>query len=121
MIFWVPGPATTYFSIFYSYWDSVEKIKNDWDVNLNEETLPKVIVLSVYWEELSRKKLSKSDKSYLSANFLAGKGLVKALEQRASTILKVAKAIINKQNSFLENGVMGIKPLRLKDIAEELS
>ena len=56
----------------------------------------------------------------LSANFLAGKGLVKALEQRASTILKVAKAIINKQNSFLENGVMGIKPLRLKDIAEEL-
>ena len=98
----------------------VEKIKNDWVVNLNEETLPKVIVLSGYWEELSRKKLSKSDKSYLSANFLAGKGLVKALEQRASTILKVAKAIINKQNTFLENGVMGIKPLRLKDIAEEL-
>ena len=98
----------------------VEKIKNDWVVNLNEETLPKVIVLSGYWEELSRKKLSKSDKSYLSANFLAGKGLVKALEQRASTILKVAKAIINKQNKFLEKGVMGIKPLRLKDIAEEL-
>ncbi len=98
----------------------VERIKNDWVVNLNEETLPKVIVLTGYWEELSRKKLSKSDKSYLSANFLAGKGLVKALEQRASTILKVAKAIINKQNTFLENGVMGIKPLRLKDIAEEL-
>ena len=98
----------------------VEKIKNDWVVNLNEETLPKVIVLSGYWEELSRKKLSKSDKSYLSANFLAGKGLVKALEQRASTILKVAKAIINKQNKFLENGVMGLRPLRLKDIAEEL-
>ena len=35
-------------------------------------------------------------------------------------MLKVAKAIINKQNTFLENGVMGIKPLRLKDIAEEL-
>ena len=79
-----------------------------------------MIVLSGYWEELSRKKLSKSDKSYLSANFLAGKGLVKALEQRASTILKVAKAIINKQNKFLENGVMGLRPLRLKDIAEEL-
>ena len=79
----------------------VERIKNDWVVNLNEETLPKVVVLSGYWEELSRKKLSKSDKSYLSANFLAGKGLVKALEQRASTILKVAKAIINKQNYSL--------------------
>ena len=98
----------------------VEKDKNEWIVSLNEETLPKVIVLTGYWEELSRKKLSKEDKKYLSANFLAGKGLVKALEQRASTILKVAKEIIKKQEKFLDQGVMGLKPLKLKDIAEEL-
>ena len=98
----------------------VEKDKNEWIVSLNEETLPKVIVLTGYWEELSRKKLSKEDKKYLSANFLAGKGLVKALEQRASTILKVAKEIIKKQEKFLDEGVMGLRPLKLKDIAEEL-
>ena len=98
----------------------VEKDKNEWIVSLNEETLPKVIVLTGYWEELSRKKLSKEDKKYLSANFLAGKGLVKALEQRASTILKVAKEIIKKQERFLDQGVMGLRPLKLKDIAEEL-
>ena len=98
----------------------VEKDKNDWIVSLNEETLPKVIVLTGYWEELSRKKLSKEDKKYLSANFLAGKGLVKALEQRASTILTVAKEIIKKQEKFLDQGVMGLRPLKLKDIAEEL-
>ena len=98
----------------------VEKDKNEWIESLNEETLPKVIVLTGYWEELSRKKLSKEDKKYLSANFLAGKGLVKALEQRASTILKVAKEIIKKQEKFLDQGVMGLKPLKLKDIAEEL-
>ena len=98
----------------------VEKDKNEWIVSLNEETLPKVIVLTGYWEELSRKKLSKEDKKYLSANFLAGKGLVKALEQRASTILKVAKEIIKKQEKFLDHGVMGLRPLKLKDIAEEL-
>ena len=98
----------------------VEKDKNEWIVSLNEETLPKVIVLTGYWEELSRKKLSKEDKKYLSANFLAGKGLVKALEQRASTILKVAKEIIKKQKKFLDDGVMGLRPLKLKDIAEEL-
>ena len=98
----------------------VEKDKNEWIVSLNEETLPKVIVLTGYWEELSRKKLSKEDKKYLSANFLAGKGLVKALEQRASTILKVAKEIIKKQEKFLNQGVMGLRPLKLKDIAEEL-
>ena len=98
----------------------VEKDKDEWIVSLNEETLPKVIVLTGYWEELSRKKLSKEDKKYLSANFLAGKGLVKALEQRASTILKVAKEIIKKQEKFLDDGVMGLRPLKLKDIAEEL-
>jgi len=98
----------------------VEKDKNEWIVSLNEETLPKVIVLTGYWEELSRKKLSKEDKKYLSANFLAGKGLVKALEQRASTILKVAKEIIKKQEKFLNDGVMSLRPLKLKDIAEEL-
>ena len=98
----------------------VEKDKNEWIVSLNEETLPKVIVLTGYWEELSRKKLSKEDKKYLSANYLAGKGLVKALEQRASTILKVAKEIIKKQEKFLDDGVMGLRPLKLKDIAEEL-
>ncbi len=98
----------------------VEKDKNEWIVSLNEETLPKVIVLTGYWEELSRKKLSKEDKKYLSANFLAGKGLVKALEQRASTILKVAKEIIKKQEKFLNNGVMSLRPLKLKDIADEL-
>ena len=98
----------------------VEKDKNEWIVSLNEETLPKVILLTGYWEELSRKKLSKEDKKYLSTNFLAGKGLVKALEQRASTILKVAKEIIKKQEKFLDHGVMGLRPLKLKDIAEEL-
>jgi len=98
----------------------VEKDKNEWIVSLNEETLPKVIVLTGYWEELSRKKLSKEDKKYLSANFLAGKGLVKALEQRASTILKVAKEIIKKQEKFLNDGVMSLRPLKLKDIADEL-
>ena len=98
----------------------VEKDKNEWIVSLNEETLPKVIVLTGYWEELSRKKLSKEDKKYLSANFLAGKGLVKSLEQRASTILKVAKEIIKKQEKFLNDGVMSLRPLKLKDIADEL-
>ena len=88
----------------------VEKDKNEWIVSLNEETLPKVIVLTGYWEELSRKKLSKEDKKYLSANFLAGKGLVKALEQRASTILKVAKEIIKKQEKFLDQGGWGTRP-----------
>jgi len=118
-----PAPIDTdsdLISHIYSPDIIVEKDKNGWIVSLNEETLPKVIVLTGYWEELSRKKLTKEDKKYLSTNFLAGKGLVKALEQRASTILKVAKEIIKKQKKFLDDGVMGLRPLKLKDIAEEL-
>ena len=118
-----PAPIDTdsdLISHIYSPDIIVEKDKNEWIVSLNEETLPKVIVLTGYWEELSRKKLTKEDKKYLSTNFLAGKGLVKALEQRASTILKVAKEIIKKQKKFLDDGVMGLRPLKLKDIAEEL-
>ena len=72
------------------------------------------------WEELSKKKLSKDDKKYLASNFLAGKGIVKALEQRAATILKVANMIVEKQVNFLEEGIMHLHPMTLKDIAEEL-
>jgi len=98
----------------------VQRDKKLWNVTLNEETLPKVVVLRGYWEELSKKKLSKDDKKYLTSNFLAGKGIVKALEQRAATILKVANMIIEKQVKFLEEGIMHLQPMTLKDIAEEL-
>jgi len=98
----------------------VKKIKSNWSVSLNEETLPKVVVLSGYWEELSKKKLSKDDKKYLTSNLISGKGIVKALEQRAATILKVSNVIMKRQVKFLEEGIMFIKPLKLKDIAEEL-
>ena len=98
----------------------VQREKKSWNVTLNEETLPKIIVLRSYWEELSKKKLSEDEKKYLASNFLAGKGIVKALEQRAATILKVANMIVEKQVNFLEEGIMHLHPMTLKDIAEEL-
>ena len=61
------------------------------------------------WDASLADTLSKEDKKYLTTNFLAGKGLVKALEQRASTILKVAKEIIKKQEKFLDHGVNPLK------------
>ena len=91
-----------------------------WIVSLNEETLPKVILLSGYWEELSRKKISKEDKRYLSGHYASGKWLTKALEQRAATILRVAREVMKRQRPFLDHGLMHLKPMILKDIAEEL-
>ena len=98
----------------------VKKVKSKWIVELNENTLPKVLVNSGYYEELASKNLTKEDKDYLATRYASGKWLLKALEQRSATILRVSREIIRQQNSFLEAGLAYIKPMILKDIAKEL-
>ena len=97
-----------------------KKIKSKWIVELNENTLPKVLVNTGYYEELASKNLTKEDKDYLATRYASGKWLLKALEQRSATILRVSREIIRQQNAFLENGLAYIKPMILKDIAKEL-
>tara|TARA_S200000501_G_scaffold317515_1_gene310898 strand:+ start:2595 stop:4028 length:1434 start_codon:yes stop_codon:yes gene_type:complete len=98
----------------------IKKIKSKWIVELNENTLPKVLVNTGYYEELASKNLTKEDKDYLATRYASGKWLLKALEQRSATILRVSREIIRQQNAFLENGLAYIKPMILKDIAKEL-
>lgn len=98
----------------------VKKNLSEWDVELNENTLPRILVNTGYWEELARKKMSKDDKKYLAERYASGKWLLKAVEQRAATILRVSKEIIKRQNDFLEKGLAHMKPMLLKDIAKEL-
>ena len=98
----------------------VKKVKSKWIVELNENTLPKVLVNTGYYEELASKNLTKEDKDYLATRYASGKWLLKALEQRSATILRVSREIIKQQNSFLEDGLAHIKPMILKDIAKEL-
>ena len=98
----------------------VKKVKSKWIVELNENTLPKVLVNTGYYEELASKNLTKEDKDYLATRYASGKWLLKALEQRSATILRVSREIIRQQNSFLEDGLAHIKPMILKDIAKEL-
>ena len=98
----------------------VKKVKSKWIVELNENTLPKVLINTGYYEELASKKLTKEDKDYLATRYASGKWLLKALEQRSATILRVSREIIRQQNSFLEDGLVHIKPMILKDIAKEL-
>ena len=98
----------------------VKKIKSKWTVELNENTLPKVLINTGYYEELASKKLSKKDKDYLASRYTSGKWMLKALEQRSATILRVSREIIEQQNLFLDKGLAFIKPMILKDIAKEL-
>ena len=91
-----------------------------WHVELNSDTLPRVLVNSRYHAKVSASTKDKADKVYLSDCLSSANWLVKSLDQRANTILKVASEIVRQQDAFLEQGVQYLKPLNLRAIAEAI-
>ncbi|MFY8106049.1 MAG: RNA polymerase factor sigma-54 [Elstera sp.] len=89
-----------------------------WVLELNPETLPRVLVNNRYHSRVRRQPLSKADKEYISEQFQTANWLVKALHQRATTILKVASEIVRQQDAFFRHGITHLRPLILRDIAE---
>lgn len=88
-----------------------------WAVELNAESLPRVLVNNRYYAEVSDAARNKKEKEYLSERYQTANWLVKALHQRATTILRVAREIVRQQDGFLRYGVQHLKPLVLRDIA----
>ncbi len=91
-----------------------------WRVELNSETLPRVLVNQEYYAEVAQKSKSRDDKTYLNNQLTAANWLVKALHQRAQTMIKVAGEIIEQQDAFFLYGVEFLKPLTLKDVADNI-
>jgi RNA polymerase sigma-54 factor len=91
-----------------------------WGVELNTTTLPRVLVNQSYYAELSGKAATRTDKQFLTEMLTSANWLVKALDQRARTILKVASEIVRQQESFFENGVRGLRPLTLRTVADAI-
>lgn len=94
------------------------KPKGGWIIELNGDTLPRVLVNRRYYAEISTNKLSSRDKRYVQESLQSAQWLVKALDQRANTILKVATEIVRQQEAFFQKGVAHLKPLVLNDIAQ---
>jgi len=92
-----------------------------WQVELNSETLPRVLVNRVYLAEVSSKTKASDDKAYLADCLQTANWLVKSLDQRARTILKVSEEIIRQQDGFLAHGVAHLRPLNLKTVADAIS
>jgi len=93
----------------------------DWIVELNTDTLPKVLLNQTYYEEVSKKTGSKStEKAYLSECMQSGTWLVRALDQRARTILKVSTEIVRQQDGFFAHGVQHLRPLNLRMVADAI-
>ena len=89
-----------------------------WKVELNADTLPRVLVNERYFAKISGAKASETDKAYVSENIAQANWLVKSLDQRARTILKVSLEIIRQQDAFLMEGVRKLRPLNLKTVAD---
>lgn len=88
-----------------------------WLIELNPDTMPRVLVNERFYATIAP-KAKKEDRPFLSERLANANWLVRSLQQRAQTILKVATEIIRQQEAFLRLGVAHLRPLILRDIAE---
>jgi RNA polymerase sigma-54 factor len=91
-----------------------------WQVELNSDTLPKVLINQRYYAQVSKCAHSDKDKSYLADCLQTATWLVRALDQRAKTILKVSSEIVRQQDAFFAKGVQHLRPLNLKTVADAI-
>ena len=91
-----------------------------WLIELNSETLPRVLVNQSYYAELAGNLRKGDDKSYFADCLQNATWLVRALDQRARTILKVATEIVRQQDGFFARGVAHLRPLNLKAVADAI-
>ena len=119
-----PKPGTTYESVPVQHIvpDVFVKEANDgsWHIELNSETLPKVLINNSYVSEVGGKLSTPDEKEFMSDCMQTAHWLTKSLDQRAQTILKVAREIVKQQDAFMVHGVRHLRPLTLKMVADEI-
>ncbi len=118
-----PKPGTIYSEdndqIYHP--DVIVKQKNQlWEVELNNSTLPKIIVNENYVTELDKLTSSEGDKKFISESVTSARWLLKAIEQRNVTTLRISSEIVQQQKLFFEKGVSFLKPMILKDVAKKI-
>ena len=91
-----------------------------WSVELNSETLPRVLVNQTYYVQISGEANREEDKIFLSEQMNNANWLIKSLDQRARTILKVASEIVRQQDAFFAYGIRHLRPLNLRTVADAI-
>jgi RNA polymerase sigma-54 factor len=92
----------------------------EWAVSMNEEDLPSLRLSSRYRRMLSADGTDKEVKDYVKERFRSAMQLMRNIAQRKSTILRTCEVIVRRQQDFLERGVEGLRPLMIKEVAEEI-
>jgi RNA polymerase sigma-54 factor len=98
----------------------VRQTRNGYSIELNQATLPRLLVNRRYYQELKSGPQDKASRAWLSECLASAGWLVKALDQRARTIVKVVSEIVKRQQGFFERGVSAMKPLTLREVAEAI-
>lgn len=92
-----------------------------WDIAINQATLPRLIVNRAYYVEMRGSCVSKDARAWLGERLADANWLLKALDQRQKTILKVAAEVVRQQDGFFREGVSQLRPLTLRTVAEAVS
>jgi RNA polymerase sigma-54 factor len=98
----------------------VRQTRAGYAVELNQTTLPRLLVNRRYYQELKAGPQDKASRAWLSECLQSASWLVKALDQRARTIVKVVSEIVKHQEGFFERGVSAMKPLTLREVADAI-
>jgi len=98
----------------------IARRKDGWAIEINAATLPRLLVNRSYYVELSAGPQDKASKAWLSDMLASANWLVKALDQRQRTIIKVASEIVKQQEAFFLHGVAHLKPMTLKQVADAI-
>jgi RNA polymerase sigma-54 factor len=96
----------------------VFKVAGEWIVTLNDEGLPHLKVSKMY--EKMAGKMGGTNKDYLQEKLKSAQWLIKSIQQRQKTILRVTEKLVERQKDFFEKGVEYLKPMVLRDIADDI-
>ena len=89
-------------------------------VELNPDTLPRVLVNTPYYTRIAEQAPSREARRFLNERLQSANWLTRALDQRATTILRVAEAIVRRQRAFFDKGIAHLEPMTLRDVAESV-
>lgn len=98
----------------------VFKVSGQWIVSLNEEGLPHLRISKVYEDMFQSISANDNDKDYIQDKMKSASWLIKSIQQRQRTILRVTEKLVERQTDFFEKGIEYLKPMVLRDIAEDI-
>ena len=117
-----PRPGSSFAQLsrdhFIAHEVIVKKVKGIWIATLNDGVIPKLRVNQLYADILKRNR--ENSNQYLQTQMQEAKWMIKNIQQRFSTILRVSQAIVDRQRNFFEHGEVAMRPLVLREIADEL-